>query len=100
MNIAHAAPQLAKWPEAARYDGGDLVLTGEFPEGFTGDVNEMYKLGLKHGDSNEGMSTEGLMNSMSSLRADASAGKLIQLSKPQGKYLHANHAAFADEPEE
>ncbi len=90
MNIDFAEPLLSKHPKAPLYDDGKLVLTGDMPEAFEGQIVDLYSEGF----GEDGLSENQLNARVNILRSGAPSGKLIIASKPQGRYLYENHPAF------
>ncbi len=90
MHKDFAEPLLAMYPKAARYDNGDLVLTGEFPTGFTGGITDISADGF----GEDGLSEQQLTARINVARANNPSGKLIILSGAQGKWLYKNHPSF------
>ena len=50
MHIDFAEPLLEMYPKAAKYDADTLILTGEMPKNFDGEIVELYKLGFNNTD--------------------------------------------------
>jgi len=93
MHKDFATPLLDMYPEAATYNSDTLILTGEEPAGFNGDVVRICDQELSESE---------LVSLVDGMLNETPTGRLVVLSKPQGKYLHANHPAFItpEEPEE
>jgi hypothetical protein len=90
MHKDFATPLLDMYPEAATYNNKTLVLTGEEPIGFAGEVVRIC---------DQQLSDEELVSLVDKMLTETPTGRLVMLSKPQGKYLHANHSAFITPPE-
>jgi hypothetical protein len=104
MNKEHAEPLLSMYPKAAQYDDKKLILIAEYPEGFDGETVELNKLGFNEGDAVdedgndiEGLTPEQLNQIVDTMLAEEPTGKLVIISKAQGRYLYANHPAFKPE---
>jgi hypothetical protein len=98
MALQFAEPLLAKYPKAAGYDKDDnneprLILTGEMPQGFDGEVVDIGIMGF----GEDGLSEVELIAMVDSLKAQEATGRLVIVSNAQGKYLYANHHAFMPE---
>jgi|TARA_R110000851_G_scaffold251109_2_gene403571 hypothetical protein len=96
MHIDFAAPLLADNPKAAVYDNDTLVLTGDIPVGFTGEVVDLSALGFNEFEdpSQTGLTPTQFVSMVDTMRNAEPTGKLIIASKTQGKYLYYNHSAF------
>lgn len=90
MHKDFAAPLLAASPHAAKYDGDtddtkQLRLGGVMPPNFDGEIVRICDLDI---------TMDELSGMVDALRAEKHTGKLIILSKPQGRWLYDNHKAF------
>ena len=96
MNKNFATIMLDKHPKAALYAEDTLVLTGEFPEGFDGTIVD---IAAAEALEPEEFDPEALVAQVDALMATTHTGKLVILSKAQGRYLYDNHPAFMPEVE-
>jgi putative lipoic acid-binding regulatory protein len=87
MNKDFAKPLLDMYPKAAKYDDENLILTGEMPTDFNGDIVRIC---------DQKLSNNALVSVVDNMRKETPTGRLIILSKSQGKYLKANHPSFID----
>jgi hypothetical protein len=96
MNIDFAEPLLTKRPNAAKYDGDTLVLSIDPPEDFQGTVVNIADEGFNPtGEPDiEGLSIKQLNARVNLLRSNAPGGKLVILSKAQGRWLYENNPLF------
>lgn len=124
MHKDFAEPLLIKQPEAAKYDEKTLVLSIEPPASFEGETIELWKLGfttqecdvtlteiltglanradftpedllvIQRIHANGGMSPSLLTGLIDFMRAEEHTGKLVIISKSQGRWLYDNHSAF------
>ena len=86
MHITFAAPLLAKFPKAALRDNDTLVVTGEMPKGFKGEVVPIYEMELSMTD---------LAVLVDKLRTETPhTGKLAITNSVQHNWLRDNHEAF------
>lgn len=96
MNINFAEPLLVKRPNTAIYDSGSLVLSIDPPDDFQGTVVNLADEGFNPTDDPdlEGLSTTQLNARVSLLRSQAPDGKLVIISKAQGRWLYENNSLF------
>ncbi len=76
--------------DVAKYDGDtdetkQLRLSGVMPPNFQGEIIRICDLDI---------TMDELSAMVDKLRAENHTGKLVILSKPQGRWLYDNHAAF------
>ena len=85
MNEEHASPLLARHPKAARCDNGLIVFTGDMPKDFDGEIVDISVMEI---------TDEQMVVKINRLRVEIHTGKLVILSRAQGKYLGVNHSSF------
>ena len=78
-------------PKAAPH--GDFYVIGEMVEGFEGEILPLHEAGLDE-TGETGVTPEQLRVLVDSKLAEVHIGKLIIMTKPQGRWLQANHPAF------
>jgi len=93
MHKDFAEPLLAMHSKAARYDNKTLVLTGDMPKDFKGEIVPICDMELTN---------EQLLTLVDNLRAETShTGKLVKVKREgQGDYILANHPAFKQDETE
>ena len=82
--------------DAAKYDGDTdetklLRLAGDMPVNFEGEIVRICDLDITMGE---------LSDLVDVMRAEEHTGKLVIISKPQGRWLYDNHEAFKPIQEE
>ena len=78
-------------PKAALH--GEFYVVGEMIEGFEGEILPLYEAGLDE-SGEAGVTPDQLKALVDSKLAEVHTGKLIIMTKPQGRWLQANHPAF------
>ena len=91
MHKDFAQPMLDKYPDAARYGDGDYILTGEMPEGFSGQVVDLR---------DKKFTDKQLTDRVNLLRTEKPTGRVLALNGEQGDYLYRNHPDFMPSDEE
>lgn len=73
----------------AHKDAGDYVLLGSLPDNFQGQLTDIAQEGFNPYSTpdNDGLSTAQLSARMDVARANNPAGKVVQISRVQGRWL-------------
>tara|TARA_R110000851_G_scaffold109967_1_gene232458 strand:- start:13 stop:309 length:297 start_codon:yes stop_codon:yes gene_type:complete len=85
MSVDFDEPIRNKFPKAITYVDGTYTLTGEFPQGFDGEVGDLSELDLTN---------EQLLAIVDGLLAAEPTGKLVIVSQVQGDWVLLNHPKF------
>lgn len=78
-------------PKIAKYDNNRWVVSGDAPEGFTGDVVNLTNMIDELG---EPWTIEHYTALIDQMRAEPPTGRLLIIPKWVGRHLHKNHPAF------
>ena len=92
-NLEHS-PQLTvltMFPKAAMH--GEFYVVGAAPKNFDGETLDLYLAGLDETGEN-GATHAQFKSIVDNALAQEFTGKLIIMTKAQGKWLEANHPAF------